>query len=524
MDKKKVIRSAGVVALFILISRVFGLIRDMTFAAFFGTTLAMSAFVVAFTIPNLFRALFGEGALSSAFVPVFTETREKHGDGLVWQFAIRMFSLLSVVLAGIVVVGILLATLFLFFFPDSIRVTLILMLLRVMLPYMFFICLSAFFSAMLNSLHYFILPAVTPVVLNLVLIATLFLVCPHLDEEGDVRIMAVAWSVVLAGVLQWLMPLPLLRRCGFRLGFSFDWHDPKVKRVWQLMGTAIIGVGVTRINVLFDRFIAVFIGQGSPSYLYFAERLIYFPLGIFATSLGTVLLPALSGYVARSRIDRVRETLEQSIRHMTFVMLPSAVGMMVLARPIIQLVYERGDFTFLSTEMTMLALVCYAPGLVMFGMIKVLIPVFYAHQDIKTPMKIGVICTVLNIILNVILMWPLKHVGIALATVLSATVEVILLLYLVQKRIGSPGWTQIAFAIFRMVIATGIMGVTTFFAYHWLVQSTDGLQLIRVWRRAIVLFGSIGISVLVYGVASIVCRCPELAEIWNAVRSRGQGA
>ena len=520
MDKKKVIRSAGVVGFFVLISRCFGLIRDMTMASFFGSSLAMDAFVVAFTIPNLFRALFGEGALSSAFVPVFTETIEKRGKPEAWRLAAKMFWLLSLLLACIVIIGILLATLFLSFFPHSERISMILVLLRIMLPYMFFICLTAFFSAILNSLYCFMLPASVPVILNLVLIAALFLVCPRLDAESGARMVAVAWSVILAGVMQWLVQMPLLFRCGFRPFFSIDWNNAAVKRVGQLMGVAVIGMGVTRINVLIDRFIAVFIGLGSASYLYFAVRLIYFPLGIFATALGTVLLPTLSGHAAQSRMDRIRETVNQSIRQLMFVMIPAAVGMMVLAKPIVRLVYERGDFTALTTEMTMLALVCYAPGLVMFSMIKVLIPVFYAQQDMKTPVRVGIGCTVLNLILSLILMWPLKHVGIALATVLSATVQVIILAYLMHRRVGSPGWTQIAMAVSRMLAAAVIMGFSAVFVYRWLDQVMAVQQMSTTLHQIVALFGTIGIAVLSYGAGVAVFRCPEIGEIWNAVRHR----
>ena len=292
MDTKKVIRSAFTVGFFIAASRIFGLIRDISLAAFFGTSMAMSAFVVAFTIPNLFRSLFGEGALSAAFIPVFTESLKKEGKEHTWRFAVNMYSILTVVLASLVIAGILIATALLFYFPGNERICLILRLLRILLPYMFFICMAAFFAAMLNSLHYFTVPAAAPVVLNLVLIATVLLICPHLNSEGNIRIIAVAWSVILAGVLQWLMQFPLLLRCGFRPGFSINWKDPRIRRVRQLIAIAIIGIGVTRLNVLCDRFIAVFLGPESPSYLYFAERLIYFPLGIFATALGTVILPA----------------------------------------------------------------------------------------------------------------------------------------------------------------------------------------------------------------------------------------
>ncbi|MBU1735198.1 MAG: murein biosynthesis integral membrane protein MurJ, partial [Verrucomicrobia bacterium] len=366
MDKKKIIRSAGVVGFFILLSRVFGLVREMAMAAFFGSSLAMDAFVVAFRIPNLFRSLFGEGALSAAFVPVFTETLEKQGREKVWPFAANMFSFLSLTLAALVATGILLASLALVIMPLSPRIVLILDLLRIMLPYMFFICLTAFFSAILNSLRRFMLPAATPVAMNIIMIAVLFLVCPFLPASGDWRIKAVAWSVVAAGIIQVIMQLPQLAQYGFRVRLSMDWRDQRVRRVWQLMGVTIIGVGVTQVNVQLNSIVAVLIGPGSPSYLYYAERLIYLPLGIFATALGTILLPTFSGHMTQGRTDLIRDTLNHSLRQLMFIMLPVAVGMFVLAKPIVRLVYERGAFSAFSTDMTTLAVQCYAPGLVVF--------------------------------------------------------------------------------------------------------------------------------------------------------------
>lgn len=524
MDKKTIIRSAGAVGFFILLSRAFGLVRDMAMAAFFGSSLAMDAFVVAFTIPNLFRSLFGEGALSSAFVPVFTETLEKQGFDKVRQFASNMFSFLSLILAALTVAGILAASLALWFLPLSPRIEMILDLLRIMLPYMFFICLTAFFSAMLNSLRRFVLPAIAPLAMNLTMIAVLFLVCPYLPAAGDWRIKAVAWSVIAAGVIQVFMQLPLLARCGLRLRVSMDWQDPRVRRVWQLMLAAIIGVGVTQVNVLLNRFVAVSIGQGAPSYLYYAERLIYFPLGIFATALGTILLPAFSGHAAQERFDLIRETLNHSLRQLMFIMLPAAVGLLALAKPIVRLVYERGDFSAMTTDMTALAVQCYAPGLVVFSLLKVLIPVFYAHQDMKTPVKIGLICTALNIVLMLILMWPLKHAGIALATVLSSGVQVLIMSILVHRRIGSPGWRSILSAFLRMALAAAAMAAATLLVYHGLQQAVWLSRWHGVLRQLVPLGLSMTAAVLVYGAVAAACRCPELAEFWSAFRQRGRTA
>ena len=510
-----------------MISRTFGLIRDIAMAAFFGSSMAMDAFVVAFTIPNLFRNLFGEGALSSAFVPVFTETMEKQGRDTVWRFAANMMSLLSLVLAALVVAGILLTSGLLAVFPFSPRVAMILALLQIMLPYMFFICLAAFFSAMLNTLRHFAVPAAMPVILNLVLIAALFLICPHLDAEGRLRIVVVAWSVVLGGVAQCLLQLPLLFRYGFRLRLSFDWSDPRVRRVIQLMGIAVIGTGMTQISVLLDRFVAVFLGPGSASYLYYAERLIYLPLGLFATALGTVLLPTFSGHAAQARSDRIRDTLNQSIRQLMFVMVPAAVGLLVLAPPIVQLIYERGDFSPQTTALTVVAVQCYAPGILVFSLLKVLIPVFYAHQDMATPVRVGIACTGLNMLLKLILImawqvrpFPYAYAGLAAATVFSSAVAVATLGILAHRRLGSCGWRSIGMAGAKMLAAALFMALVALATHHALQQAAWLTSWPGLAQKLLAVLGAMAAAALTYGLTAAVLHCGELSEFWNAFRRR----
>ena len=520
MDNAKVLRAAGSVGIFVLFSRVFGFLRDMAMAAFFGSSPAMDAFVVAFTVPNLFRALFGEGALSASFVPVFTETQAKQGEREMWRFATHLFSILSLVLAGVVAAGILLATLAQAVLPLNPRLELILDLLRIMLPYLFFICLTAYFSAMLNSLHRFVLPAATPVLLNLVMLAALWGVCPRLGAEGAGRITVVAWSVVLAGALQWGVQLPSLYRCGYRLRFAVNWRDSGVRRVVQLMGAAILGVGITQINVVLDRLIAVFIGEGAPSYLYYAERVLYLPLGLFATSLGTVLLPALSAYVAQGRRDQVLDTLNHALRNLMFIMLPAAVGLLVLAEPIVRLTFERGGFSAHTTAMTTLALRCYAPGLIVFSLLKVFIPVFYAHQNMLTPVRVGMLCTGVGLVLKLLLMWPLRHAGIALATVLSFGLDVAILAVLVHRRIGSPGWGLIALAVGRMALAAAVLGAVAFGVQTGLTHALADVAWPSVLRQALALGAAIGLGGAVYLALAAALRCPELGDLWAALGGR----
>ncbi len=316
------------------------------------------------------------------------------------------------------------------------------------------------------------------------------------------------------------MQLPLLARCGFRLRLSMNWQDPCVRRVWQLMGVSIIGIGVTQVNMQLNGIMALIIGPGSPSYLYYAERLIYLPLGIFATALGTILLPTFSGHVAQGRIDLIRDTLNHSLRQLMFIMLPVAAGMFVLAKPIVRLVYERGAFSAFSTDMTTLAVQCYAPGLVVFSLLKVLIPVFYAQQDMKTPVKIGLACTALNVALMLILMWPMKHAGIALATVISSGVQVVIMGVLVHRRIGSPGWRNIFGAVGRMAVASAAMALAALWVYHS-VQQAPWLSAQHGLLRQLVLLGlSVACAVLVYGVVTVVLRCSEIGELWTALRRK----
>ena len=519
LDKRGVIRSAGMVSAFVLLSRVFGFVRDMLMARAFGTSLGMSAFVTAFTIPNLFRGLFGEGALSSAFVPVFTETREKQPDRL-WAFAARMQTALTLALFGLVALGMIAATAALVLLPMDMKTETVLRLLRIMLPYTLFICLAAFLSAMLNALHKFAFAALAPVVLNLVMIAALVGVCPFLDPGSDMRMTVVAWSVIVAGAIQWGMLLPPLLASGFRLRWAFDFSDPRIRRVGVLMGTTMIGMGLTQINVMVDRLLALFLSDGAASYLYYAERLIYLPLGMFGTALGTVLLPTFSRQAARGRLEQIRETLNHSTRLLMFVMFPAAVGLFALARPIVRVAYERGAFSPVSTDMTAFALQCYAPGLVVFSLLKVFIPVFYSTQDMKTPVRAGILCTCLNLLLKFVLIWPMSHGGIALATVLSSAVNVLLLAWLINDRMGSAGWLNMGGSAVRLFLASAIMAAAAWGVNETIPHLPWLGALPAFWVRLAALFGAMATALPVYLGATMLLRCPELRELLGAFRRR----
>ena len=463
MGPHKLFRSTLVVSACTAASRLLGFAREIFMAYFFGTTLAKSAFDVAFRIPNLFRRLFGEGALSAAFVPVFSETLKKDGLPEANRLASRMLTLLALTLALLVAAGIVVASMCLSACEPGTRVAEVLALLRIMLPYMFFICLVALCMGILNSFHHFMLPAFTPVLLNIVWIASIFLLAPRFGDTAGERIHGVAWGIVLAGIIQLTIQLPALLKFGIRPRFDLVWHDARVKRVLLLMGPAALGMGITQVNVVLDGVLALIIGPWAPAALTYAERLIYLPLGIFATALGTVLLPTFSHQAADDKHDEILSTMKTALGALLVVMVPASIGLMVLSGEIVDLAFlwEGGEFDSLSSLRTTRALCFYAPGLVVFSIYKVLVPAFYAMKDTRTPVKVGAAMVGLNLTLNIvfILTWPteFKHAGLAMATVITSAISCLILARLLKKRIGTLAWGRVGVTGLKSLLASLVM-------------------------------------------------------------------
>ncbi|MFH0953791.1 MAG: murein biosynthesis integral membrane protein MurJ [Verrucomicrobiota bacterium] len=523
MEKSKVIRSAFMIGGFTSISRVLGLVRDFLTAGFFGTSLPISAFVVAFRIPNLFRALFGEGALSSAFVPVFVQARKNEGDEKAWVLARKVISLVAVVLLCVVALGVLVITLFVRHPGLGEKAAMILPLARIMLPYLFFICMAGLSMAMLNSYHKFALPALTPSLLNITWIVFLLTVCPRMGSEPRQQVYGLAWGIFAAGIIQLSVQIPALIRCGYRPGFTLDLRDPRVLRVFTLMGPAALGLAVTQVNVMVNSLLAAWIGSWAPAALFYAERLLYFPQGILAVALSTVLLPVLSGHAARADHQEIKATINHSLRTLLFVMIPASVGLLVLARPIVQMIYEWHQFKSDSTDLTALALQFYAPGLMVFCLAKVFVPTFYATQDTKTPVKIALAAVTINFVLNIafILTWPLrmKHAGLALATVLSEGFNGIMLGFLLHRRIGSPGWKQIIGNAARALLAAAVMGLAAIACRNLLFAFGASLGLVPKLNQILSVLLSILVAMGIYLLMARMLRCPELKDVVEAIRT-----
>ena len=526
VEQHKVIRSAFTVGAFTSLSRVLGLARDMLTAAAFGTSGAMSAFVVAFRIPNMFRALFGEGALSSAFVPIYTATRQQEGDHAAWQFTRKVGTLLGATLLAIVLAGIGL-TFVLQRLPGHFsQHTQVLPLMRIMLPYMLFICLTALSQGVLNSHLRFALPAFTPCLLNLTWIAFVLLVCPLLGTTSDQQIYGVAFGILVAGMVQLGAQLPAMWRLGWRPGFTWDLRDTRVLRFLKLMAPVALGQSVSQLNLTINSFMALWATPWAASTMYFAERLLYFPQGILATAMSTVLLPVLSGHAAAGAHDRIRETLNHSLRILLFIMVPAAVGLLVLARPITATLLGWRAFDATSVDHATQVLQVYAPGLFFFGLAKVFVPAFYALQDTRTPFRNGLFAVGINFSLNLVstftLVPEMKAASLAAAAVLAEAFNGLTLGWLLRRRIGSFGGRKVWQSALRSLAAAVVMGAAVWFAHAGLTHALTGAGLHGKLLQIGSLVPTLALGIGCYLLMALLLRCPELGQVRDALAARRQ--
>ena len=493
---KNLLRSTLLVGQMTLISRILGLARDSAIAAVFGATAATDAFFVAFKIPNLFRRLFAEGAFSQAFVPVLAAYRSGNSATEVRELLDSVAGVLTGILLGVTAVGVIAAPLVIMavapgFVEDQARFGLSVSLLRLTFPYLLFISLTAFLGGVLNTWDRFAVPAVTPALLNIALISCTVLLAPRLEAP----VFALAGGVILGGLLQLGLQIVATWRAGILPRPRWRWRHPGVQRILMLMVPGIFGVSVAQLNFLVDTLIASFLQAGSISWLYFADRLMEFPLGIFGVALGTVILPSLSRHYAANDEQMFSRTLDWGLRMVMLITLPSAAGLAVLAQPILATLFHYGRMTDTDVLLSSHALMAYAFGLSGFILVKVLAPGFFSRQDTRTPVKAGVAALVANLVLNLILVWPLQHVGLALATSIAAFVNAGILLVILLRRGDyrpEPGWGR--FAV-RLLLATLGMGI----ALAWL-KSPPEIWLERsLWQRVWHLSLLVSAGVVVYG-------------------------
>ena len=453
----RLMKSTGLVGGLTFISRITGFLRDMVAAQMFGAGMGYDAFLIAFKIPNFTRRLFAEGAFSQAFVPVLSEHRTLQNDAEVKQLVDKVAGSLGTVLLGMTFIGVILAPFFIRIFApgfdaDS-RFDMAATMLRITFPYAMLISLTAFASGILNTHGHFAIPAITPVILNVSMIATVFLLSPFLS----VPVQSLAWGVLIAGILQLLFQVPTLRRLHLLPQPRLDWQDTGVRKIMKLMVPSLFGASVAQINLMVDSIFASFLPVGSVSWLYYAERLIEFPLGIFGVALATVILPHLSTKHAEQSHRDFSLTLDWAFRWVMLVGIPATVALWLLAEPILTALFQYGHYSATDVIMTGKALTALTVGLMGFLAVKILVSAFYAKQDTKFPVKIGVRVLVLNVVLSALFYKPLAHAGLALASALASLVNAGWLFHeLWRREIYRPykGW---AVFIVRLVLAVGVM-------------------------------------------------------------------
>jgi putative peptidoglycan lipid II flippase len=491
------LRSASVFSGLTLVSRIFGMIRDQIIAIVFGATAGLDAFWVAFKIPNFMRRLFAEGAFSQGFVPVLGEVKVKQGDAAVRDLISRVAGSLALVVLGITIVSMLLFPwLILHFGPKAIsnqhKLVLTAQMLVLTLPYILLISLTSLSGGVLNTYKRFAIPAFTPVFLNLCMIGSALFLAPYLPPGDQVK--ALAWGVLLAGVVQLAFQLPFLAKLGFLSWPRWGFNDPGVQRIMRLMGPAILGSMVVQINLTVDLLVAyVVLPDGSVSWLTYSDRLVEFPLGVFGIAISTVILPSLSQHHAQTDQHEFSKTLDWGLRWALLIALPATAGLVMLAGPLLTTLFNYGAFKQHDVFMAQISLFAYASGLLAFIMIKVLAPAFYSRQDTRTPVRIAVRAMLANLVLIAVLVipwvhlgYPAPHAGLALATSLSAYGNAIML-FLTLRRAGvyqrMPGWGRFliqvggALALMLIVLIFAVPGLS-----HWLSWSAGHRALmLLVW-------------------------------------------
>jgi putative peptidoglycan lipid II flippase len=492
--KRGLLRSGLIVSVMTMISRVLGLARDIVIAGLFGAGSGADAFFVAFKIPNFLRRLFAEGAFNQAFVPVLSEYRSQRDQLAVKGLINYVAGTLGVTLAGITLLAILASPFLVWVFAPGFgqmpeKQALTAEMLRLTFPYLLLISMTAFAGSILNSYDRFAVPAFTPVLLNLSLIGSAIWLTPHMDEP----VMALAWGVLIAGSAQLLFQLPFLARIGLLPKPKVNWKDEGVRRIMKLMAPALFGVSVSQINLLLDTVLASFLVSGSVSWLYYSDRLVELPLGVFAIAIATVILPSLSTKHAEKTPEAFAKTLDWAVRMVLLIAVPAALALIVLAEPLLFTLFQYGAMTVHDVDMAALSLRAYAVGLMAFMLIKVLAPGYYARQDTKTPVKIGIKAMVANMVFNLMLVFWLDHAGLALATSLSAFLNAGLLWFGLRKSgvfVWQAGWLKY---LLQLILSTGVLLAVLLMLNPSLEQWIAGDWLQRaLWMGLLVATGGMG--------------------------------
>ena len=519
-------RSAGIIGTATLMSRVLGLVRDQVLAYLFGAGNAMDAFNVAYRIPNLMRDLFAEGAMSAAFVPTFTRRLTLQGKASAWKVGNQLVNALLIITGSLVLLGIVFAAPLARLLAGSYaevpgKLELTVFLTRIMLPFLTLVAIAAAVMGMLNSLNRFFAPALSPAMFNVGIIASAVLLVPLMPRLGLHPITAIAIGAIVGGVGQIVLQLPALYREGYRYRPEFNPADPGLREILRLIGPGTIAGAAVQINLLVNMVLATGEGTGAVSWLSYAFRVMYLPIGIFGVSIATATLPAVSRHAAQDSTAGIRKTVSNALRMMLVLNVPALVGLIVLAEPIVALIFERGSFLPSDTASTTAALMFYTPGLVGYSAVRIAVPCFYAIRDSLTPTLVSIGAVVLNIVLNLILVRVMGFRGLALGTSIAALGNALVLLVLLHRRLGGLEVGRILETGAKIVVAATLMGGAVWTCHAWLMDVLPGADLVR---RLIQVFGSIGVGLVVLAAGARMLRIAEWSDIQLQLNRRTKTA
>ncbi|MCL4478612.1 MAG: murein biosynthesis integral membrane protein MurJ [Deltaproteobacteria bacterium] len=516
-SKSDIVKGAGVVGITTLISRILGLIRDITFAYFFGAYTSADAYFVAFRIPNLLRRLVAEGAMSSSFIPVFTSYHARYGAQESKKISDITFTYLLITLVVISMLGIVFSKELIYLFApgfelNPVKFKLTVMLNRIMFPFILFISIAALSMGILNSLKRFFIPALSPIILNVVLI-TFILVATHWKHPIEI----VAIGVVVGAIIQLIPQFILLHKKGFLFSLNFDYTHPALKESLFLFLPMAFGAAVYQLNVFVSNVLASFLKTGSISYLYYASRLFEFPQGIFAVSIAIAVLPTIARDNVTEGIVKLKDSLSFSLRLLSFITIPATIGLVILSKPIIMVLFHRGSFTVQDTMATASALMFYAFGLWSVAFSRVITQSFYAMKDAKTPVLIALFTMIINLLLSVWLMNSMAYNGLALATSISSYFNVFYLFYALRKKIGRLGLTGLLSTFMKNIFAASLMAIILFAGFKGIILMHVHYGTLRL---ALMLLLAITIGIGIYIIVSYMLKVRELSEAVNFFKKR----
>src|SRR5258707_4943841 len=524
-EKKQILKSASIITLVTIVSRILGYVRDQRIALLVGTTPAADAYVLAYRIPNLSRRLVAEGSMTASFIPVFTSYMREKSKEEVWDFANKLFWTLALVVAMITVLGMVFSPSVVHLFAGkNVAGVQAVELNRIIFPYLFFIALAALAMGILNCFHQFGLPAATPILLNLATIAFTFAVVRKYFKDPATSIVV---AVLVGGGLQSLIQVPSLVQKGMKFNFGVSFSHPAIRSVASLMIPRLFGIGIGQINLFVDTRFATAAGmpEGSLAALYLADRVMELVLGGYAIAVATAILPMMSHQAAEKDYDSLKKTLAFSVRIVAFITIPAALGLMILREPIIRVLFQHGQFIASSTRLTARALLYYAVGLPALASVKLIVPAFYSTRDTKTPVIIASISLCINIVLNIIFLETflykrVQNGGPALATALATFFDFFALFIIFRIRYGPLGTLDIFRSFAKISLCAGIMGVACWFGNYYTAFTIHSRFLVQLLVFAVLIIGATAL----YLALAWLFRCHEIEEVYGIATRRTAGA